>query len=101
MQSNRKRKLADLVVSNAVVDVKGNATVCLTPDFEEWAKRSKTDDGRLWAAQLERLREYHREHRNLGKRYIEVIRAFNPNYTPHTDDQLAVLSRSLPTLAIT
>ena len=70
--------------------------------FELMEERvARRECGRQWAAQLERLREYHREHGSLGKRYIEVIRAFNPNYAPHTDDQLAVLSRSLPTLAIT
>ena len=75
-----------------------------TATLERLAGRSSLQGakaGRHWAAQLERLREYHREHGSLGKRYIEVIRAFNPNYTPHTDDQLAVLSRSIPTLAIT
>jgi len=57
--------------------------------------------GRVWTAQLERLREYHRESGNLGKRYVEVIRAFNPNYTPYTEEALAQMSRSIPCLAIT
>ena len=37
----------------------------------------------------------------LLDRAYEVKDAFNPNYTPHTDDHLAMLSRSIPTLAIT
>lgn len=57
--------------------------------------------GRLWAVQLERLREYHRESENLGKRYVEVIRAFNPNYTPYMEEDVAQMSRSIPCLAIT
>jgi hypothetical protein len=97
----QKRKLADLIVSNVVIDDNKVASVSLAEPFAGWAKRGKDLDGRLWAAQLERLREYHREHGSLGKRYIEVIRAFNPNYAPHTEDELATLSRSLPILAIT
>lgn len=34
------------------------------------------------AVQLERLMEYHREHGNLGNRYVRVIREFNPAYVP-------------------
>ncbi len=65
------------------------------------ATASQKINGRGWATQLERLRVYHREHGNLGKRYIEVIRAFNPKYVPHTESELAQLSRSLMPLTIT
>lgn len=58
-------------------------------------------DGRQWAAQLELLRSYHREHANLGRRYIEVIREFMPSYTPRTDEQLAKLRASSSTLILT
>ncbi len=42
----KKRILADLIVSNVVVDGNKVASVTLTPQFEEWSKREKTDDGR-------------------------------------------------------
>ena len=84
-----------------IVDGDKAPLVSLTEQFEECAKREKTDDGRVWAAQLERLRAYHRERGNLGHRYVEVIRAFNPNYTPYTEEDLVQMSRSIPCLAIT
>ncbi|MEK7137774.1 MAG: hypothetical protein AAB853_05845 [Patescibacteria group bacterium] len=43
---DKKRILADMIVSNVMVDGDKVASVTLTPQFEEWAKRSKTDDGR-------------------------------------------------------
>lgn len=43
---------------------------------------SRERRGGAWSAQLARLREYHREHGNLGKRYVEVIQTFNPKYAP-------------------
>ncbi len=41
----QKRKMADLLISHAVVDATGKATVSLAEPFATWAKRSKTDDG--------------------------------------------------------
>ena len=97
----KKRILADMIVSNVVVDGDKVASVTLTPQFEEWAKRKKTDDGRLWAAQLELLRSYHREHGNLGNRYIEIIHEFVPDYAPRTDAQLAKRRAIAPVLILT
>jgi hypothetical protein len=51
------------------------------------------------ACELERLRKYHREHGNLGKRYVEVILHFNPEYAPPTESLLAKLSRTMTPLA--
>lgn len=43
---DKKRILADMIVSNVMVDGDKVASVTLTPQFEEWSKRKKTDDGR-------------------------------------------------------
>ncbi len=56
--------------------------------------------GRVLAAQLERLRLYHREHGQIGNRYMQIIRAFNPAYTPPSEQELASLCGSIPVLAI-
>lgn len=57
--------------------------------------------GGAWAGQLELLRQYHREHGHVGKRYVEIIREFNPHYAPRTAAQLAHLSRNIPALTTT
>lgn len=51
--------------------------------------------GGRWAAELERLRSYHREHGNLGKRYTDVIHEFVPKYIPRTEKELASMSQSV------
>lgn len=43
---DKKRILADMIVSNVMVDGDKVASVTLTPQFEEWAKRGKNLDGR-------------------------------------------------------
>lgn len=43
---DKKRILADMIVSNVMVDGDKVASVRLTPQFEEWAKRGKNLDGR-------------------------------------------------------
>ncbi len=43
---DKKRKMADLIVSNVMVNGDKVASVTLTPQFEKWSKREKTDDGR-------------------------------------------------------
>lgn len=42
----KKRILADMIVSNVIVDGDKVASVTLTPQFEAWAKRGKNLDGR-------------------------------------------------------
>jgi len=37
-------------------------------------------DGRQLGSLLERIRNHHREHGHLGKRYAEVIRLFDPSF---------------------
>ena len=37
-------------------------------------------DGREVGRLLERIRNHHREHGHLGKRYAEVIRLFDPSF---------------------
>ena len=49
--------------------------------------------GGRWAVTLERLRSYHREHGNLGKRYTDVIHEFTPTYAPRTEKELASMSQ--------
>ena len=44
--NDKKRKMADILISNVVISGDKVASVTLTPQFEEWAKRKKTDDGR-------------------------------------------------------
>lgn len=39
------------------------------------------EDGRDVQSYLERIQSYHREHGNLGIRYIQVIQLFNPSFT--------------------
>ncbi len=68
----KKRKLADLIVSNVVVDADGTATVSLTPDFEEWSKRGKTDDGRDDPSS--RLPTAFCELRGTSRRFAGVVR---------------------------
>lgn len=63
--------------------------------------RSEATNGRALAAQLERLRSYHREHSHLGKRYAEAIREFVPGYRPRTAAELASLSRTMGLLTLT
>jgi dsDNA-specific endonuclease/ATPase MutS2 len=43
---DKKRILADMIVSNAMIDGDKVASVTLTPQFEAWAKRGKNLDGR-------------------------------------------------------
>gem|GEM_PF-3411345 len=42
--------------------------------------RNEVLDGRQVGSLLKRIRNHHREHGNLGKRYAEVIRLFNPSF---------------------
>lgn len=98
---DKKRKMADLIVSNVII--KGNkvASVSLAEPFHGWSLREKNLNGRVLAAQLERLRLYHREHGQIGNRYVQIIRTFNPAYTPPTEQQLASLRGSFPVLTVT
>jgi hypothetical protein len=55
----------------------------LSDSYALWKSRRSPEtkpDGRQLGCLLERIRNHHREHGHLGKRYAEVIRLFEPSF---------------------
>lgn len=79
----QKTKMADLLISNVLVEDGKVASVSLAEPFASWArarKQPKSQGGGREEDELERVLKHHRKHRFLGKCYAEVIGEFDATY---------------------
>lgn len=61
----KKRLMADLLLSNVIVNTDGTAVVSLAEPFASWSKAPKTDDGRMDRPRAETLSIFQRAFLNI------------------------------------